>query len=103
MPDPLVWLTYVGAKTNTIKLGTGIVILPLRNPIEVAKATGSVAYFSNDRVVLGAGAGWMKTMTEELKHGPGVTLQVGHGPVSGRPTAQGPEGGAIAPLGPDGS
>src|SRR3954466_9854830 len=37
LPDPLIWLTFVAAVTETIRLGTAILILPQRNPIVVAK------------------------------------------------------------------
>ena len=37
IPDPLVWLAYVAAATKTIRLGTGILILPQRHPIYTAK------------------------------------------------------------------
>ncbi len=41
-------------------LSTAVYILPLRNPIEVDKATASLALMSNNRFALGAGIGWMK-------------------------------------------
>ncbi len=53
-------MATLAAVTEKIKFATNVYILPLRHPLEVAKATSSVAYFSNDRIVLGAGAGWMK-------------------------------------------
>ncbi|MBW2396402.1 MAG: TIGR03619 family F420-dependent LLM class oxidoreductase, partial [Deltaproteobacteria bacterium] len=53
-------MAAMAAVTQKILFATNVFILPLRNPIEVAKATGSVAYFSDNRIILGAGAGWMK-------------------------------------------
>jgi probable F420-dependent oxidoreductase len=53
-------MAALAAVTKNLRFATNVFILPLRNPIEVAKATGSVAYFSNNRIILGAGAGWMK-------------------------------------------
>lgn len=50
----------LAAITQNLHFLSNVFILPLRNPIEVAKTTGSVAYFSNNRLLLGAGAGWMK-------------------------------------------
>ena len=41
MPDPLIWLTWVGAHTTTLRLGTGILILPQRNPVVLAKEVHS--------------------------------------------------------------
>lgn len=62
MPYPDVWtsLAAMAAVTSTIKLSTAVYVLPLRNPIEVAKATGTIARISNNRLILGAGAGWMR-------------------------------------------
>ena len=42
IPDPLIWLAYVAASTSTIRLGTGILILPQRNPIVLAKEVATV-------------------------------------------------------------
>jgi len=65
-PESWSLIATLCAVTERIKFSTNVFILPLRNPIEVAKSTGSVAYFSNDRVVLGAGAGWMKEEFDAL-------------------------------------
>jgi probable F420-dependent oxidoreductase len=59
IPDPLIWLTWVAAATTTLKLATGILIAPQRNPVIVAKETGTLATLSGDRLVLGVGAGWL--------------------------------------------
>ncbi len=59
-PESWSLMATLTAVTQHIKFATNVYILPLRNPIEVAKATGSVAYFGGNRIVLGAGAGWMK-------------------------------------------
>ncbi len=62
LPYPEVWttLTAMAMATTRLKLSCAVYVLPLRNPIEVAKATGTLSRISNGRVVLGAGAGWMK-------------------------------------------
>lgn len=60
LPDPLVWLAYVAARTTTIKLATGILILPQRNPVITAKAVATLDHLSGGRVVLGVGAGWLE-------------------------------------------
>lgn len=62
MPYPEVWTTIaaMAAVTTRIKFSTGVYVLPLRHPIEVAKATGTIARISNNRLILGAGVGWMK-------------------------------------------
>jgi len=59
LPDPLVWLSYVAAVTETLLLGTGIVILPQRNPVILAKEAASLDVLSGGRFVLGIGAGWL--------------------------------------------
>ncbi len=62
MPFPEVWTTIsaMAMVTTRLKFSTSIYILPLRNPVEVAKATGTVARISGNRLILGAGVGWMK-------------------------------------------
>jgi len=60
LPDPLAWLAYVAAVTKTIKLATGILILPQRHPIYVAKEVATIDVLSNGRVILGIGVGWLE-------------------------------------------
>ncbi|MFN8624877.1 MAG: TIGR03619 family F420-dependent LLM class oxidoreductase [Candidatus Binatia bacterium] len=59
-PDAWSFFAAVGAMTKRIRFATNVFVLPLRNPIEVAKAIGSAASFCEGRIALGAGAGWMK-------------------------------------------
>lgn len=59
IPDPLVWLTYVAAHTTTIGLGTGILIVPQRNPAVMAKEIATLDVLSGGRTLLGVGAGWL--------------------------------------------
>jgi probable F420-dependent oxidoreductase len=56
--DPFVALGFVAASTKTIKLGTGVFVLPLRNPLAVAKAAASVDVLSQGRLLFGVGIGW---------------------------------------------
>ena len=58
-PDPLQWLAWAGASTTTLKLGTGILILPIRNPVVLAKTVASLDRLSGGRVLLGVGVGWV--------------------------------------------
>jgi probable F420-dependent oxidoreductase len=62
MPYPDIWTTIaaMAAATTTLKFSTAVYVLPLRHPIEVAKSLGTLARLSDNRVILGAGAGWMK-------------------------------------------
>jgi probable F420-dependent oxidoreductase len=59
MLDPAVALAYLAAKTSTIKLATGIIILPQRNPLVLAKEVASVDVASKGRMILGVGAGYL--------------------------------------------
>ncbi len=60
IPDPLIWLTWVAAASGTIRLGTGILILPQRNPVVLAKETATLDFLSGGRVILGIGVGWLQ-------------------------------------------
>jgi probable F420-dependent oxidoreductase len=66
IPDPLIPLAYVAAITKTIKLATGILILPQRHPIYTAKEVATVDLLSGGRVILGIGSGWMKEEFDAL-------------------------------------
>jgi probable F420-dependent oxidoreductase len=59
LPDPLLALTYAAAVTKTIRLGTGILILPQRHPLYVAKEVATLDVLSHGRVILGIGVGWL--------------------------------------------
>jgi probable F420-dependent oxidoreductase len=61
-PFPECWSTIaaLAAVTTRLRFATMVHILPLRNPLEVARVTGTVAVLSKGRVCLGAGAGWIR-------------------------------------------
>jgi probable F420-dependent oxidoreductase len=58
--DSLSLLTAVAARTKKIKLGTGILVLPLRNPLILAKQISSMDQISQGRILLGVASGWYK-------------------------------------------
>jgi probable F420-dependent oxidoreductase len=58
--DPLFALTWAAAHTSTVRLVTGIVILPQRNPVVLAKQVASLDVLSGGRVTLGVGAGYLE-------------------------------------------
>ena len=66
IPDPLIWLTFVAAHTSTIRLATGILILPQRNPIVLAKEVATLDRLSGGRVELGIGVGWLEEEFDAL-------------------------------------
>lgn len=60
MPDPLVWMAYIASATKRIHLTTGVVILPLRNPVVLAKQLATLDQLSKGRVSIGIGVGWLR-------------------------------------------
>ncbi len=58
--DPLVVLGAVATATTSIRLGTGVYLLPLRHPLHVARMLVTVDALSGGRVTLGVGVGWLE-------------------------------------------
>lgn len=58
--DSLTLLTAIAARTTKIKLGTGILVLPLRNPVVLAKQLSSMDQLSDGRLIMGMASGWYK-------------------------------------------
>ena len=57
--DPFTTLAYVAAATSTIRLGTGICLVPEHNPVVLAKTAATLDRLSGGRFILGAGVGWL--------------------------------------------
>ena len=58
--DPVIALTYCAAVTTRVRLGTGIIILPQRNPLVLAKELASLDRLSNGRLIFGVGVGYLE-------------------------------------------
>ncbi len=67
--DPLVAMTWVAARTSTIRLGTGVLVLPHRDAVLTAKMIASIDVFSGGRVDLGVGTGWSRAEFRALGMG----------------------------------
>jgi probable F420-dependent oxidoreductase len=65
--DPFVALSFAAAATKTLKLGTGILLLPQRDPIVTAKSVASLDQLSGGRFILALGGGW--NVDEMENHG----------------------------------
>ncbi len=65
--EPLAVLQFVAAVTEKAKLGTTILVVPMRNPVITAKQLATLDVLSNGRLILGAGAGWMAEEFEMLE------------------------------------
>jgi probable F420-dependent oxidoreductase len=71
MLDPAVALTFAAAHTERVKLGTGIIILPQRNPLVLAKELASVDVLSGGRLLFGVGVGYLQPEFDAL----GVSME----------------------------
>jgi probable F420-dependent oxidoreductase len=58
--DPVVALAFLAAHTTRIRLGTGIIILPQRNPLVLAKELATLDVLSNGRLIFGVGVGYLE-------------------------------------------
>ncbi|HEY6394628.1 MAG TPA: LLM class F420-dependent oxidoreductase [Candidatus Binataceae bacterium] len=64
MIDPFVGLALAAGATREIKLGTGICLVPERDPIILAKEIATLDHYSGGRFLFGIGAGWLRDETE---------------------------------------
>ena len=56
--ESLTVLAAIAARTNRIKLGTGVLVMPMRNPLVLAKVLATIDRISNGRLILGTASGW---------------------------------------------
>lgn len=64
--NPVVALTFIAAHTRTIRLGTGILLLPQHQPLLLAKELASLDVLSGGRLIVGIGVGWAEAEFEAL-------------------------------------
>jgi probable F420-dependent oxidoreductase len=65
-PDAWVAIAAMGAVTTRLEFLTGVYVVPMRHPFHLAKALGTAAVMTNNRVSLGLGLGWMRDEFELL-------------------------------------
>ena len=65
--DPFSALTYVAAHTSRIRLGTGICLVPQRQPVYTAKMVADLDYLSGGRFEFGVGIGWLREEFDNLQ------------------------------------
>src|SRR5271165_5873443 len=58
--DPVLALTWAAAYTKRVRLGTSVLVLPMRHPLLLAKELATLQNLSGGRLILGAGVGWME-------------------------------------------
>src|SRR5258706_1384551 len=71
MLDTVVSLTWIAAHTKRLRIASGIIVLPQRNPLLLAKELASVDVVSGGRLIVGLGAGWLEPEFKAL----GVPMQ----------------------------
>jgi probable F420-dependent oxidoreductase len=58
--EPVLTLTWVAAVTRRVRLGTSVLVLPMRHPLPLAKELATLHNLSEGRLILGAGVGWLE-------------------------------------------
>src|SRR5438094_2062092 len=58
--DPILTLTWVASVTERVRLGTSVIVLPMRHPLPVAKELSTLRNVSDGRLILGVGVGWLE-------------------------------------------
>lgn len=64
--DPMIGLSFAAAATSTIRIATGVLLLPEHNPVALAKQAASLDTLSGGRLTLGVGIGWSREEFEAL-------------------------------------
>src|SRR5450755_4786641 len=58
--DPVLTLTWAAACTQRVKLGTSVLVLPMRHPLPLAKELATLHNLSGGRLIMGVGVGWLE-------------------------------------------
>src|SRR5271165_4806031 len=58
--DPILTLTWVASVTERVRLGTSVIVLPMRHPLPLAKELSTLHNLSFGRLILGVGVGWLE-------------------------------------------
>ncbi len=66
LPDPLAWLAFVAGATSRIRLAPGMLILPQRNAVVLAKELATLDRLSGGRLILGVGLGWLREEADAI-------------------------------------
>jgi probable F420-dependent oxidoreductase len=66
-PDPFALLAYLAGRTQRIRLGASVIVLPYRNALVAAKAAATVDQVSNGRFIFGVGVGWDEAEFVDLR------------------------------------
>ena len=66
MTEPFTTLAFLAGQTTTIRLGTGVILVPQRNPLYTAKEAANVDWISGGRLDFGIGVGWQREEFEAL-------------------------------------
>jgi probable F420-dependent oxidoreductase len=64
--DPVLTLTWAAACTERVRLGTSVLVLPMRHPLPLAKELATLQNLSKGRLILGAGVGWLEAEFDAL-------------------------------------
>ncbi len=64
--DPVTTLAFLAGRTRSVQLGTGVIVLPFRNPLIFAKELATVDVLSGGRLIFGIGVGYVQREFEAL-------------------------------------